>query len=128
MNNNINTTINVSRKKLERYEKVKGTFKNAKKAISIVGGIATITLLICPLDGPFGEIASFLATGSLYIGVDAMEKIYDNVVDIPNKDTNVEDNINNIATNTKIAKEELMKLKNIAANIKKNKETGGKSL
>lgn len=125
---NINTTISVPRKKLENYKKVKKGFSNTKKVISIVGGIATVVLLFCPLDGPVGEIASLLATGGLYLGVDAAEKIYDNVMDIPNKDTKIEDNINNIATNTKIAKDELVKFKNIVNNYKKEKTSGGRSL
>lgn len=125
---NINTTISVPRKKLENYKKVKKGFSNTKKVISIVGGIATVVLLFCPLDGPIGEIASLLATGGLYLGVDAIEKIYDNVMDIPNKDTKIEDNINNIATNTKIAKDELVKFKNIVNNYKKEKTSGGRSL
>ncbi len=125
---NINTTISVPRKKLENYKKVKKGFSNTKKVISIVGGIATVVLLFCPLDGPVGEIASLLATGGLYLGVDAIEKIYDNVMDIPNKDTKIEDNINNIATNTKIAKDELVKFKNIVNNYKKEKTSGGRSL
>ena len=125
---NINTTISVPRKKLENYKKVKKGFSNTKKVISIVGGIATVVLLFYPLDGPVGEIASLLATGGLYLGVDAIEKIYDNVMDIPNKDTKIEDNINNIATNTKIAKDELVKFKNIVNNYKKEKTSGGRSL
>lgn len=125
---NINTTISVPRKKLENYKKVKKGFSNTKKVVSIVGGIATVVLLFCPLDGPIGEIASLLATGGLYLGVDAIEKIYDNVMDIPNKDTKIEDNINNIATNTKIAKDELVKFKNIVNNYKKEKTSGGRSL
>ncbi len=127
-NDNINTTISVPRKKLENYKKVKKGFSNTKKVVSIVGGIATVVLLFCPLDGPIGEIASLLATGGLYLGVDAIEKIYDNVMDIPNKDTKIEDNINNIATNTKIAKDELVKFKNIVNNYKKEKTSGGRSL
>ena len=93
---NINTTISVPRKKLENYKKVKKGFSNTKKVISIVGGIATVVLLFCPLDGPVGEIASLLATGGLYLGVDAIEKIYDNVMNTVINDLPMSDMLNNL--------------------------------
>lgn len=36
--------------------------KRIKKRIKIAGTIATIALIFCPADGPFGEICTLLAT------------------------------------------------------------------
>lgn len=46
----------------EIEEKIDKQTKNTKTAIKVAGTIATIALTICPADGPFGEIATLLAT------------------------------------------------------------------
>ena len=91
-----NANLEVDREKLEKYKKVKKGFAIAKAAVDTVGAVATIVLVACPLDGPFGEIVSLAATGVLHGLVAGAEKIYDSVVDIPNPDTDVVDNINDI--------------------------------
>ena len=91
-----NANIEVDREKLENYKKVKKGFGIAKAAVDTVGSIATIVLVACPMDGPVGEIIALAATGVLHGLVAGAEKIYDSVVDIPNKDTSVADNINDI--------------------------------
>ncbi len=91
-----NANLEVDREKLEKYKKVKKGFGIAKAAVDTVGTIATVVLLACPMDGPCGEIISLAATGVLHGLVAGAEKIYDAAMDIPNPDTDVADNINDI--------------------------------
>ena len=91
-----NANLEVDREKLENYKKIKKGFAVAKTTVDTIGTVATIALVVCPLDGPFGELISLAATGVFHGLVVGAEKIYDSVVDIPNKDTSVADNINDI--------------------------------
>ena len=52
-------------KSQELEEKIEKRAKRKKKMIKVLGAIATIGLAICPADGPFGELASALATPGL---------------------------------------------------------------
>lgn len=56
-------------------QKIENQAKNTKKAIKIVGSLATIALMFCPADGPFGEIATLLATPGLCALVDVAADI-----------------------------------------------------
>ncbi|MGM9877581.1 MAG: hypothetical protein ACI33S_02925 [Bacilli bacterium] len=46
----------------EIEEKIDKQTKATKTAVKVAGTIATIVLMVCPADGPFGEIATLLAT------------------------------------------------------------------
>ena len=46
----------------EIEEKIEQDAENTKKAVKVAGTAATIALMFCPADGPFGEIATLLAT------------------------------------------------------------------
>ena len=48
----------------EIEEKIEKDAKRTKKLIKVAGGIATVALLFCPADGPFGEMLTLLATPS----------------------------------------------------------------
>lgn len=52
----------------------------AKGTVGVLGATATVLLLICPFDGPVGEIVSFLATPGLVFAVgklgDELKKTY----------------------------------------------------
>lgn len=43
-------------------KKIDAQAKATKTAISIVGTVATVVLMFCPVDGPFGEALTLLAT------------------------------------------------------------------
>ena len=101
-NNNVNKQVlgfNVSRNELTGMKKFfaekltqgldyattdefeKGLEKNVKKmkkTVKVLGTVATVALLFCPADGPFGEIASIVATSGFAIAVD---KLGDNLKD-----------------------------------------------
>ncbi len=91
-----NANLEVDREKLENYKKVKKGFGIAKAAVDTVGTIATIVLVAIPMDGPVGELIALAATGVLHGLVAGAEKIYDAAMDIPNPNTDVADNINDI--------------------------------
>lgn len=91
-----NCYTNIDREKLEKYKKVKDGFNTAKTVAGLVGGTATVVLLACPMDGPFGEIISLIATGALELIINAAEKVYDAAVDLPNKETDNKQNINDM--------------------------------
>lgn len=44
----------------------------AKGTVAILGATATVVLLICPVDGPVGEIITGLATPGLIVAVDKL--------------------------------------------------------
>ena len=46
-------------------KKIDNEAKIAKTAIGVIGAVATVILMICPVDGPFGEVCSALATPAL---------------------------------------------------------------
>ena len=108
----LNTQVVVPREKLDNYKKVKKGFQVAKKAVDIVGGIATVALVLCPMDGPFGEIATLISTGVLHGMVSSAEQIYDKAVDSTKEGANIIGNATDIARNLKNEKESLVKLKN----------------
>ena len=57
--------------KTEQFEeKVEDYISKEKKLVYIVGSLATIVLVFCPIDGPVGEISSLLATPMLATLVD----------------------------------------------------------
>lgn len=122
---NVNTKFKIKREDLKKYdEKVKNGFSKTKEVILTVGGIATVALLLCPLDGPFGEAIAFVASGGLYLAVDVAEKIYNSVKDIPNKDTKVSDNVNDIVNNIEKEKKIWFDIKKIAGSFQKTKVRG----
>ncbi len=51
-----------------------------KKMVKAAGTIATVALVLCPLDGPFGEIAVILATPALVKLVEAKGEFTKNAV------------------------------------------------
>ena len=91
-----NANLEVDREKLENYKKVKKGFAIAKAAVDTVGSVATIVLVACPMDGPFGEIIALAATGVLHGLVAGAEKIYDSAVGMSNPDADVAENISDI--------------------------------
>lgn len=54
----------------EIEEKIDKDAKRTKKLIKVAGSVATVALLFCPADGPFGEMATLLATPSFCALVD----------------------------------------------------------
>lgn len=63
-----------------KFEKnVDNTTKIAKTTIKVVGTTATIILIFCPADGPFGEICTALATPALCTLVDKIADIRKNI-------------------------------------------------
>lgn len=62
-------------KSQELERKIERDAEKSKKAIKIIGTIATLILAICPADGPVGEIASALATPGLCALVDVAANI-----------------------------------------------------
>ena len=63
------------------------------------------------MDGPFGEIASLLATGVLHGMVSGAERIYDKIVDSTKQDANIMNNAADIARDMNDEKENFLKLK-----------------
>lgn len=62
--NNIRQNYDVDKARdLER--KIEADAKKTKKRIKVLGTAATVILLFCPADGPFGEICTALATPGL---------------------------------------------------------------
>ncbi len=62
--------------KAARFEEiVEKRVEFEKKMIKVAGTTATIILTLCPLDGPFGEIAAALATPALVKLVEAKGEI-----------------------------------------------------
>ena len=118
-----NCYVNVDREKLEKYKKVKNGFATAKTVAGLVGGTATVILVACPMDGPFGEIISLIATGVLQVAINAAEKIYDAAVDLPNPET---DNMQNVNDMTEGATDIVNTVKQFADIIKPATE-GGRS-
>ena len=51
-------------------EKIEKDAKRTKKLVKVAGSIATVVLLFCPADGPFGEIATLFATPAFCALVD----------------------------------------------------------
>lgn len=120
----LNTQVVVPREKLDNYKKVKKGFQVAKKTVDIVGGIATVALVLCPTDGPFGEVATLISTGVLHGMVSSAEQIYDKVMASTKEGANIMENATDIARNLKNEKESLVKLKNsliAGKNISKGK-------
>lgn len=62
-------------KSKEFEKKIEEDAKMKKKVIKIAGTIATVALIFCPVDGPFGEICSALATPGLCALVDVATDI-----------------------------------------------------
>lgn len=57
--------------KSEKFEKtVDKVAKGVKTAVKVVGTVATVILVLCPADGPFGELCTALATPALCALVD----------------------------------------------------------
>lgn len=57
--------------KSENFEKtVDKVATGVKTAVKVAGTIATVILVICPADGPFGEVCTVLATPALCALVD----------------------------------------------------------
>ena len=107
----LNTQVTIPRKNINNYNKMKECFKYAKTTVDVVGGVATVALVLCPLDGPFGEIASLLATGVLHGMVSGAERIYDKIVDSTKQDANIMNNAADIARDMNDEKENFLKLK-----------------
>lgn len=107
----LNTQVTIPRKNINNYNKMKEFFKYAKTTVDVVGGVATVALVLCPLDGPFGEIASLLATGVLHGMVSGAERIYDKIVDSTKQDANIMNNAADIARDMNDEKENFLKLK-----------------
>ena len=121
MNNEmLNTQVSVPRKKINTYNKMKQFFQNAKKTVDVVGGVATVALVLCPLDGPFGEIASLLATGILHGMVSGAERIYDKIADSTKQDANIMENATDIARNIENEKENFLRLKDTLLSAKQD--------
>ena len=59
----------------ELEEKIEKEAKTTKKVIKVAGTLATVALIFIPADGPFGEIATALATPSLCALVDILAEI-----------------------------------------------------
>ncbi len=63
----------------QKYEAgIDTTAKAIKGVIKVVGVTATIILIICPADGPFGELLTALATPGLCALVDKIVDMYKN--------------------------------------------------
>lgn len=60
---------------LKIEEQIEKQAEMTKKTIAVAGTIATIVLLICPADGPVGEICTALATPALIKLVDVVAEI-----------------------------------------------------
>ena len=57
--------------KSEQFEKTVDKVANGvKTAVKVVGTVATVVLVVCPADGPFGEVFTALATPALCVLVD----------------------------------------------------------
>lgn len=57
-----------------------------KTVVGIAGTVATVILSVCPVDGPFGELATVLATPALIKAVDAGKDLLKGI--FVKKDTN----------------------------------------
>lgn len=122
MNNEMLTTqVTVPRKNINNYNKMKEFFQHAKTAVDVVGGVATVALVLCPLDGPFGEIASLLATGILHGMVSGAERIYDKIADSTKQDANIMGNAADIARDIENEKESFLRLKDTLLSASQSK-------
>jgi hypothetical protein len=59
----------------EIEEKIDKDAKRTKKFVKFAGSVATVVLLFCPADGPFGEIATLFATPAFCALVDAAAEL-----------------------------------------------------
>lgn len=67
--------------KTEQFEeKVEEYISKEKKLVYIVGSLATIVLVFCPIDGPIGEVCSLLATPTLATLIDVKCKMLKKVI------------------------------------------------
>ena len=59
----------------EIEDKIDKDAKRTKKIVKFAGSVATVVLLFCPADGPFGEIATLFATPAFCALIDTAAEL-----------------------------------------------------